>query len=321
MKAGEADETEEVLDVVFPSGNEAAEVMHPGKETLHFPALSIAAQFNAILSSAFVSASVRRNQFDSVFFSELRVKRVRVIGLVADEPGREFVEKASGKNFLNKLALGRRSALDRYGERKTVISDDLRALAATGGADGEAPFLALAKVASTNTSSSFPLRIHCWNLRWQVWYGGYFSGSSRHCAPVPSTQNMPFRTARVSCHGRPRLSSRRCGRSTRSVTAHCSSVSFQRPVTALCGFPRTDPGSHENGPQVFMRQVLGKFRFGLCYSRVSRPGPKDVYFWLVHLHQLEQRLRRKDLFCHFTSFRKCFCQNRLSSMYAESRLR
>jgi len=48
--------------------------------------------------------------------------------------------------------------LYRYGERKTVSSsdsDDLRALAATGRADGEAPFLALAKVASTNASSKF----------------------------------------------------------------------------------------------------------------------------------------------------------------------
>jgi hypothetical protein len=73
---------------------------------------------------------------------------------------------------------------------------------------------------------------------------------------VPSTQNTPFSTARVSCHGRPRLSSRRSGRSTRSTTAHCSSVSSQRPVTALRGYPRAAPGSHENIPQVFMRLVL-----------------------------------------------------------------
>jgi hypothetical protein len=259
VKAGKVDEAEEVLDVVFPSRDEAAEVMHPGKEPLHFPAFSITAQFAAILSSAFASAPVRGDQFDSIVLSELRVERVRVVGFIADEPGREFVEEASGKNFLNKLALGRRSALDRYGERKTVISgdsDDLRALAPPGGADSEPPFLALANVASTNASSRFsrprscrcrasilsassslPLRIHCWNRRWQVWYGGYFSGNSRHCAPVPNTQNTPFSTARVSCHGRPRLSSRRCGRSTGSTTAHCSSVSSQRPVTALAVIP------------------------------------------------------------------------------------
>jgi len=37
------------------------------------------------------------------------------VGLVADEPGREFVEEASGQNVFHKLALGQRSAVDRYG--------------------------------------------------------------------------------------------------------------------------------------------------------------------------------------------------------------
>jgi hypothetical protein len=41
---GKLDEAEEVLDVVFPSGDEAAEAVHPGKESLHFPAFSIAAE-------------------------------------------------------------------------------------------------------------------------------------------------------------------------------------------------------------------------------------------------------------------------------------
>jgi hypothetical protein len=135
VETSEVDEAEEVLDVVFPSGNEAAEVVHPGEEPLHLPAFSIAAELPAILSSAFPPPPIGRNQFNSILLSELRVEPVRVVRFVTDEPGGEFVEKASGKNFLNKLALGRRSALDRYGERKTVISgdsDDLRAFAATG---------------------------------------------------------------------------------------------------------------------------------------------------------------------------------------------
>ena len=36
----------------------------------------------------------------------------------------------------------------------------------------------------------------------------------RHCAPVPKTHSTPCKTARVSCHGRPRLSARRFGRCT-----------------------------------------------------------------------------------------------------------
>jgi hypothetical protein len=53
------------------------------------------------------------------------------------------------------------------------------------------------------------------------------------------------------------LSSRRCGCSTGSTTAHCSSVSSQRPVIDACGDHRAVPESHENFAQVFMRLVLG----------------------------------------------------------------
>ena len=243
--------------MVFPSSDETTEVVHPGEESLHFPASAIAAQLASVLGSTFASAPVGCNQLDAILVGELFIERVRVVGFVADEPGWKFIEKTSGKNLFHKPALGRRSALHRHGEWKTVTSgdsDDLGALAATGGADGKAPFLALAKVASTNASSrlslpcsyssrasnfsacsSFPLLIHCWNLRWQVWNGGYFSGNSRHCAPVPSTQNTPFNTARVSCHGRPRLSARRASRSTGSTTSHCSSVNSQRPAIGACG--------------------------------------------------------------------------------------
>jgi hypothetical protein len=255
--------------VVLPAGNEAAEGMHPGKEPFDLPSSAISAQWAAVLSPAAVTP-VRRDHLDAVFLAERAVERVRVVGLVADEAGGELVEETSSQNVLHKLALGRRSAVDRYGERKTVTSgdsDDLRALAPAGGADCEAPFLALAKVASTNASSRFsfpcwcrcraslfsassslPPRTHCWNRRWQVWCGGYFSGISRHCAPVPSTQSTPFSTARVSCHGRPRLSARRAGRSTGSTTAHCSSFSSQRPVIDACGDHRAAPGSHEFAP-------------------------------------------------------------------------
>jgi hypothetical protein len=216
------DEAEEVFDVVFPSGDESTEVMHPGEQSFHFPSPAVAPQLASILSLLAATTAVRRDHFDAVLGGELLVERVRVVGFVADEPGGELVEEAAGKNVFHKLALGRRSAFDRYGERKAVISgdsDDLDALAATGGANGKAHFLALAKVASTNASSrfsfpcsrsraannrsassNFPLRTHYWNRRWQVWKSGSFSGSSRHCAPVPSTHNTPFSTDRVSCH-------------------------------------------------------------------------------------------------------------------------
>jgi len=41
---------------------------------------------------------------------------------------------------------------------------------------------------------------------------------------VRKTQKTPFSTARVSCHGRPRPSSRCFGRNSGSSTAHWASV-------------------------------------------------------------------------------------------------
>lgn len=234
MQAREVDKAEEVLDVVFPSGDEPPEVVHPGEEPFHFPAPSVTSQFAHVLGFA-STPTVGRDHLDAIFIGEFVVEWIRVVSFVADQPRWEFIKEASSKDLFHKLALGRRSAFDRYGERKTVISDsdDLGALAATRGANRKAPFLALANVASTkasfrfswpcpckwtassfSASSSFPFRTHCWNLRWQVWKDGYLSGSSRHCAPVLRTHKTPLRTERVSCHGRPRLSARRSGRST-----------------------------------------------------------------------------------------------------------
>lgn len=49
LQTGEVDEAEEVLDVIFPSRNEPAEVLHSGEQALHSPATAIAAQRRAIL--------------------------------------------------------------------------------------------------------------------------------------------------------------------------------------------------------------------------------------------------------------------------------
>ena len=163
VEAGEMDKAEEILDVVLPSGNEAAEVVHPGEEPFHLPAPAIAAQLPSVL--AFASAlPVRRDQFDVVFCCEFVVQHVGIVGFVADEAGRHFVEEASGENLFHKLALGWRSALDRYGERKTVSSgdrDDLRPLAAAGRTNGKPPFFALANVASTKVSCRLSLPCSC----------------------------------------------------------------------------------------------------------------------------------------------------------------
>jgi hypothetical protein len=43
VKAGELNKAEEVVDVVLPPGDEAAEVVHPSEEPFHFPPSTIAA--------------------------------------------------------------------------------------------------------------------------------------------------------------------------------------------------------------------------------------------------------------------------------------
>jgi hypothetical protein len=137
------------------------------------------------------------------------------------------------------------------GESRTVIigeSDDFRPFAALGRPHPEAPFLAPGKEASMKASSrgnlpragnssartrqrrsSLPSRTHGWKQRWQAWYGGYLSGSSRPRAPVPKTRQMPLSIAPVSCHGRPRPSARRLGRKVGSMSCHCASLGSHRP--------------------------------------------------------------------------------------------
>jgi hypothetical protein len=156
-------EAKEVLDVVFPSGHEAAEVVQPCEQPLHFPASAVTTQVAAILAFAPI-APLGRDQLDPVLFGEFGIEWVRVGGFVADDPGWELVEEAAGQNIFHKLALGRRRAVDRYGDRKTVTSgdsDDLRAFTTTVGAEREAPFLAPAKVAPTNASSRFSFPRSC----------------------------------------------------------------------------------------------------------------------------------------------------------------
>jgi hypothetical protein len=95
MDARELYKAEEVLDAVFPSRNEAAEIVHPGKEPFYFPASAIATQLASILALASATA-VGRDQFDAVLAGELFIEWVRVIGFVANEPGRAFATSLVG---------------------------------------------------------------------------------------------------------------------------------------------------------------------------------------------------------------------------------
>jgi hypothetical protein len=68
---------------------------------------------------------------------------------------------------------------------------------------------------------------------------------------VRKTQKTPFRTARVSCHGRPRPSSRRLGRNSGSSNAHWTSVMSMLSIYAI---PHKFQSS--NVLNVFMRKLV-----------------------------------------------------------------
>ncbi len=251
LDAAELDHAEEVFSVILPTNHQPTKPVQPGKESFHAPTSAIAAERATVLGEPFAIAFVRSDQLDIVGFQQIVIQGITIVGGVANQSFGKFVEEALPEDFFDELAFVGRSALDTNGERKTVISadgEDLRALAALGGPDRKAPFFAPVKEASIKPSSSssfpracnsaastrkisfsLPSRTQRWKRRWQVWYGGYFLGSSRHCAPVPKTHKIPLSTARVSCHGRPLPSERRFGRRIASIRSHWASLSSHRP--------------------------------------------------------------------------------------------
>ena|SRR5271157_1079084 len=111
-KTGEMDEAEEVLDVVLPTSDEAAEVVHPSEETFYLPTSAVAAQLSSVLGLA-SGAPTRGDQLDAVVLFDLLIQPIRVVGFVPNESGGQLFEEASSQD---QLAFVRRSALHRHGE-------------------------------------------------------------------------------------------------------------------------------------------------------------------------------------------------------------
>src|SRR5579859_3289066 len=229
--------------------DESSEVLEPSEEPLDLPTSLVATKASPIFelpTSSTTSLDVRRDETNALL-EKLRIERIAVVGLVADERVRQLTHEPLFDHLLDELGFVGRSASNANGERKTrAVCDchDLGPLAALGFADAEPPFLAPAKVPSMKVSErsglprtcsssararridrSVPLRRHSWTRRWQVWYGRYRRGRSCHGAPVRSTQRLPSSTARASTLGRPRPSGRLRGFGNNgSMIVHCSSV-------------------------------------------------------------------------------------------------
>ena len=179
---------EEILWVVLPANDHATIIMKPSKQTLDFPATTVAAQHAAVLGdgSAAVPA-VRRDQFHMEMFAYPLIQRITVVRFIADQSLRCFAEESALERGFDERGFIRRSADHVHGDRKTMaVCDchDFAAFAAFCRADTSAPFFAELKLASMKDSlrSSFPRsrrssasfcskrvsspeRCHCWKRR------------------------------------------------------------------------------------------------------------------------------------------------------------
>jgi hypothetical protein len=224
-----------------------SKVLQPGKQAFNLPAISVAPQRSSILSAGFLAVGlVWSDQFNSLFAQSL-VQRVTVVGPISNQSSRTLFGKTACERSFDQSDFMRRSTFNGYGDRKTSAichCNELCTLAPLGLSHPSTPFFAMTKVPSMkhsvksslprsltsrtsarSTCSNTPARTHSWNLRWQVWYGGYRSGRSRQEAPVRMIHKMPFRISQSLTLGRPRPSARRVGLgSKRFTTSHCSSL-------------------------------------------------------------------------------------------------
>src|SRR3990172_5739728 len=82
--AGELNEGEEVLRMVFPAGDEAPVVLKPGEATFHLPAASRASQSTAILGLLVPVTPVGGDHLDAAP-GKSGVESVAVVGHIPDE--------------------------------------------------------------------------------------------------------------------------------------------------------------------------------------------------------------------------------------------
>jgi len=236
--------------MIIESNQNPSEILQPCKQSLDLPAPFVTPHLSAVLRFRFFSIRfVRRDKFN-LEPGEPFIKRIRIVGFVADQLFRSLVGKARTQSLFDKSDFMRRSTLCVDGDRKTsrvCHCHEFRTFAPLGLSNSEAPFFATMKVPSikhsdrsnlprecrssakvSSTSFSVPSLFHCWNRRWQVWYGGNLAGISHHRAPERNIQSTPFKTSRAERGGRPRVwitssFSKRC-----FIKDHCSSVNSSR---------------------------------------------------------------------------------------------
>ena len=115
--AGEPDKAHEVAGFGLVPGVDATVAQQPCDEPLDVPATAIATKRTAILR-LWVSRMVRGDQVDPAL-AQLRVERVAVVRLVADQEARERFREAGVDGFDDELLLISRTTRNPCGDRKT----------------------------------------------------------------------------------------------------------------------------------------------------------------------------------------------------------
>ena len=236
--------------MVLVTHQNTTKVLQPCKQPLDLPATLVAAQAAPVLRRWLLPVRlVRRDQLH-LLLSQFFVQRVGVIRLVTNQAFRRGIGEPLDESVVDKSDFMRRSRRRVNGERKTRAvchCHELRTFAPLGLSDFCAPFLATTNVPSikhsdksrpprarrssasvSSTRLSVPSLTHCWNRRWQVWYGGNRAGKSHHLAPERKIQRTPFITSRSSRRGLPRPLIVGGWSKSSSIKDHCSSVSSSR---------------------------------------------------------------------------------------------
>src|SRR5215213_1349191 len=236
--------------MVLVTHQNPTKVLQPRKQSLDLPSSLVTTKLSPVLRRWLLPVRlVWCNQLH-LLLSKLFIQWVGVIRFIANQAFRRIVGEPLDKSLSDKSDFMRRSILRVNGERKTRAvchCHELRTLAPLGLSHFAAPFFAMMNVpsmkhsdkskpprarrSSANVSStrlSVPSLTHCWNLRWQVWYGGKRAGKSHHLAPERKIQRTPFITSRSSRRGLPRPLTVGGWSKSGAIKDHCSSVSSSR---------------------------------------------------------------------------------------------
>ena len=234
--------------MILPTDDQTSEVVQPGKQAFDFPAAAVASKLAPVLGLVTDAIGFVGRDQPNTTPPQALIQGIAVVSQIADQALRPGSGEPLLERGFDELSFMWRSACNPHGDRKTMaVRDchDLAPFAAACWTNSTAPFFAPEKEASINVSARsksprasrssakrrkilirVPARIHCWNRRWQVWYGGNLSrGSSDHCAPVRRIHSTPSSTSRVSRQGRPRRFLGVLGSTSGFSNSHCTSVS------------------------------------------------------------------------------------------------